>query len=100
MLTHFFPPFQHLLSERRQSLGQQMLELGCENATVGENGLMGKGSTYWNGKYFVMGLYIAMGVLCIPLFYKNYIYKLYNKFHINYTFIYKLLYFFYFNYII
>ena len=30
---------QHLLSERRQSLGQQMWELGCENATVGKNGL-------------------------------------------------------------
>ena len=25
---------------RHQSLGQQMLELGCENATVGKNGLM------------------------------------------------------------
>jgi len=24
----------------RQSLGQQMLELGCENATVGKNGLI------------------------------------------------------------
>ena len=37
-LTHFCPPFQHLLSERRQSLGQQILErwakIGCENATV------------------------------------------------------------------
>ena len=39
VLTHFCPPPQHLLSERRQSLGQQMLDLGCENATVGKNGL-------------------------------------------------------------
>ena len=27
-------------AERRQSLGQQMLELGCKNATVGKNGLI------------------------------------------------------------
>jgi len=60
-LTHSCPPLQHLLSERltslgimgepevthlcreTQSLGQQMLdlELGCENATVGKNGLKG-----------------------------------------------------------
>ena len=44
VLTHFCPPPQHLLSERRQSLGQQMLErwakIYCENATVGKNGLM------------------------------------------------------------
>ena len=33
------PRFPHY-AERRQSLGQQMLELGCENAMVGENGLM------------------------------------------------------------
>ena len=32
-LTHLFPPFQHLLSERLTSLGQQMLELGCENVS-------------------------------------------------------------------
>jgi len=42
-LTHSCPPFQHLLSERRQSLGQQMLKrwakIDCENATVGKNGL-------------------------------------------------------------
>ena len=38
-LTHLCPPFQHLLSERRQSLGQQMLKIGCENASVGKNGL-------------------------------------------------------------
>ena len=59
----FYPAYQHLLSERltslgipcipplnpsetivlsehyRQSLGQQMLELGCEDETVGKNGL-------------------------------------------------------------
>ena len=28
------------LSRETQSLGQQMLELSCENATVGENGLI------------------------------------------------------------
>ena len=43
LLTHSCRSFQHLLSERRQSLGQQMLErwakIGCENATVGKNGL-------------------------------------------------------------
>ena len=41
--TNFCPPFQHLLSERRQSLGQKMLErwakISCENATVGKNGM-------------------------------------------------------------
>ena len=30
------------LYRETQSLGQQMLELGCENATVGKNGLTGK----------------------------------------------------------
>ena len=42
-INNFCSPFQHLLSERMTSLGQQMLErwakIGCENATVGKNGL-------------------------------------------------------------
>ena len=38
-LTHLCPPLEHLLSERLTSLGQQMLELGCENTTVSKNGL-------------------------------------------------------------
>ena len=39
-LTHLSPRFQHVLSERLTSLGQHMLELICENATVGTNGLI------------------------------------------------------------
>ena len=40
-LTHFCPPFQHLLSERlRQQMFERWAKIGCKNATVGKNGLI------------------------------------------------------------
>ena len=38
-------------AERRQSLGQQMLELGCENATVGKHGLIAHASIFFPCRY-------------------------------------------------
>ena len=35
------------LCRETQSLGQQMLELGCENATVGTNGIIGVVFPVW-----------------------------------------------------
>ena len=39
LLNPFLPTVPTFAVREKQSLGQQMLELSCENATVGKNGL-------------------------------------------------------------
>ena len=41
-INPFFPTVSTCAVRETQSLGQHMLELSCENATVGKNGLRGR----------------------------------------------------------
>ena len=49
------------LCRETQSLGQQMLELGCENATVGKNGLKSFPCSWRSGMAFeAVGISLAI----------------------------------------